>query len=180
MNAEWAKFALANVTCEYELNSQQAPQDGTTVGRRVRRSEELLRQASEFVSRGETFQNVSHKFDIPISTIRFYMARKGILPRRKRGRTAMYPSSISNRHQLATIPTAAAVAPGSQIHLQQYHQQLNENMAIAGAQFSNPSTSTAEEKSHRNGSNESRSPSPSGPPFHFANYKLPDLRSNLL
>ncbi|XP_041971215.1 protein bric-a-brac 2-like isoform X2 [Aricia agestis] len=56
-------------------------------GKRVRRSEVVLRQAADAVSRGSTFQTVSEQFNIPISTIRFFMARKGILPRRRRGRS---------------------------------------------------------------------------------------------
>ncbi|XP_058792655.1 broad-complex core protein isoforms 1/2/3/4/5-like isoform X2 [Phymastichus coffea] len=54
--------------------------------RRQRRSEAELKQASDLVARGMTFQVASEKYNIPISTIRFYMARKGILQRRKRGR----------------------------------------------------------------------------------------------
>uniref|UniRef100_A0A182JZB8 HTH psq-type domain-containing protein n=1 Tax=Anopheles christyi TaxID=43041 RepID=A0A182JZB8_9DIPT len=209
-----SEFALANVTCEYELNAQPVPQDsGTAAGRRVRRSEELLKQAAEYVSRGETFQNVSLKFDIPISTIRyvsinptpdhlancavpnilsFYMARKGILPRRKRGRTAMFPCSISNR-QLAPVdiltPSPASTFIPNQPNLidqqqqQQYRRQLNENMSIADTQSAMtqttnlPSAGFEKQSQNRGGS---RSPSPSGPPFHFANYKLPDLRPDLL
>uniref|UniRef100_A0A182VJD1 HTH psq-type domain-containing protein n=1 Tax=Anopheles merus TaxID=30066 RepID=A0A182VJD1_ANOME len=189
-----SEFALANVTCEYELNTQpQAPQDTGTAGRRVRRSEELLQQAAEYVSRGETFQNVSLKFDIPISTIRFYMARKGILPRRKRGRTAMFPCSVSNRSILAAVdmmapsPTSSFIPQPTlldQQQQQQYRQQLSENMSIAGtqsasAQTANVSQTGAPEKVPPNPGG-SRSPSPSGPPFHFANYKLPDLRPDLL
>uniref|UniRef100_A0A6E8WB53 BTB domain-containing protein n=1 Tax=Anopheles coluzzii TaxID=1518534 RepID=A0A6E8WB53_ANOCL len=190
-----SEFALANVTCEYELNTQpQAPQDTSTAGRRVRRSEELLQQAAEYVSRGETFQNVSLKFDIPISTIRFYMARKGILPRRKRGRTAMFPCSVSNRPILAAVdmmapsPTSSFIPQPTlldQQQQQQYRQQLSENMSIAGtqsaiAQTANVSqTAGAPERVPPNPGG-SRSPSPSGPPFHFANYKLPDLRPDLL
>lgn len=60
--------------------------------RRIRRSDEELRRAAECITRGQTFQNVSDQFNIPISTIRFYMARKGILPRRKRGRSCSGPS----------------------------------------------------------------------------------------
>ncbi|KAM3956060.1 uncharacterized protein ACR2FA_010009 [Aphomia sociella] len=54
--------------------------------KRIRRSEVVLRQAAECVSKGLTFQTVSEQFNIPISTIRFFMARKGILPKRRRGR----------------------------------------------------------------------------------------------
>lgn len=46
--------------------------DGTNEpGRRIRRSESLLRQAADSVSRGQTFQTVSDMFQIPISTIRY-------------------------------------------------------------------------------------------------------------
>lgn len=56
--------------------------------KRIRRSEALLTQAAKCVSRGQTFQTVSNMFNIPVSTIRFFMARKGILPKRKRGRSS--------------------------------------------------------------------------------------------
>ncbi|XP_068621848.1 protein bric-a-brac 2-like isoform X3 [Battus philenor] len=59
-----------------------------SINKRIRRSEVVLRQAADCVSRGLTFQTVSEQFNIPISTIRFFMARKGILPRRRRGRSA--------------------------------------------------------------------------------------------
>ncbi|CAB3368849.1 Hypothetical predicted protein [Cloeon dipterum] len=59
--------------------------------KRIRRSEEELSEAANLISRGLTFQAVSDKYNIPISTIRFYMARKGILPRRKRGRVNSHP-----------------------------------------------------------------------------------------
>ncbi|KPJ17402.1 hypothetical protein RR48_08588 [Papilio machaon] len=59
-----------------------------SISKRIRRSEVVLRQAADCVSRGHTFQTVSEQFNIPISTIRFFMARKGILPRRRRGRSA--------------------------------------------------------------------------------------------
>lgn len=62
--------------------------------RRIRRSDEELRRAAECITRGQTFQTVSDQFNIPISTIRFYMARKGILPRRKRGRACAGPVGI--------------------------------------------------------------------------------------
>lgn len=76
--------AMANVACHY---------DGTpgSATKRIRRSDEELRRAAECITRGQTFQTVSDKFNIPISTIRFYMARKGILPRRKRGRACSGP-----------------------------------------------------------------------------------------
>lgn len=74
---------MANVTCEYDgggngddsdinnsLNAGAAGSNGEP-GRRIRRSETLLRQAAECVSRGQTFQTVSDSFKIPISTIRY-------------------------------------------------------------------------------------------------------------
>jgi len=68
---------------------------------RVRRSEDELRQAAECVMKGSTFQTVSDRFNIPISTIRFYMARRGILPQRRRGR-----SSGTNSSGVAQSPTS--------------------------------------------------------------------------
>ena len=165
---------MANVTCEYntsttvdDLNDEiiggstrGSGNSGSTSepGRRIRRSETLLRQAAECVSRGQTFQTVSDMFQIPISTIRwdyykafrnrnersrkceknvkmnsrFFMARKGILPRRKRGR--------------------ASIAPASREH---QHRQNSTSIS-------------------------SRSLSPTEPPFHFVNYKLPDLKQKLI
>ncbi|XP_017780118.1 PREDICTED: protein bric-a-brac 2 [Nicrophorus vespilloides] len=91
-------YAIANVSCQYDGSP------GST-SRRVRRSDEELRRAAECITRGQTFQTVSDQFNIPISTIRFYMARKGILPRRKRGRAcsgaSMSPSispSVANSY----------------------------------------------------------------------------------
>uniref|UniRef100_A0A182R758 BTB domain-containing protein n=1 Tax=Anopheles funestus TaxID=62324 RepID=A0A182R758_ANOFN len=188
-----SEFALANVTCEYQSNAQQTAGqqlDTNNVGRRVRRSEEILKQAAEHVSRGDTFQNVSLKFDIPISTIRyvsiietFYMARKGILPRRKRGRTAMFPCGVTNRQQMVAmdIPTGSTIVQQSnQPDLQQYPQQLNENMITIGRQQPPTQTGITTNVETSSPNDGSRSPSPSGPPFHIANYKLPDLRPDLL
>lgn len=45
--------------------------DGNT--KRIRRSEVLLKQAADCVSRGQTFQTVSDQFNIPISTIRYVL-----------------------------------------------------------------------------------------------------------
>ncbi|RVE52236.1 hypothetical protein evm_003155 [Chilo suppressalis] len=66
----------------------QSTQAECSISKRIRRSEVVLRQAADCVSRGHTFQTVSEQFNIPISTIRFFMARKGILPKRRRGRSA--------------------------------------------------------------------------------------------
>ncbi|CAG4948528.1 unnamed protein product [Parnassius apollo] len=71
----------------------QPPPAEYNMNKRIRRSEVVLRQAADCVSRGLTFQTVSEKFNIPISTIRFFMARKGILPRRRRGRCAQVDES---------------------------------------------------------------------------------------
>ncbi|XP_067636176.1 protein bric-a-brac 1 [Eurosta solidaginis] len=79
--------------------------------KRIRRSEASLAQAAKCVSKGQTFQTVSNMFNIPVSTIRFYMARKGILPRRKRGRGA---SSATNNIGGGGSMTATAAATMSQ------------------------------------------------------------------
>ncbi|XP_022122465.1 protein bric-a-brac 2 isoform X2 [Pieris rapae] len=70
--------------------SSQSQGPEFNMNKRIRRSEVELRQAADCVSRGLTFQTVSEQFNIPISTIRFFMARKGILPRRRRGRSAQF------------------------------------------------------------------------------------------
>uniref|UniRef100_A0A182FQ06 Uncharacterized protein n=1 Tax=Anopheles albimanus TaxID=7167 RepID=A0A182FQ06_ANOAL len=185
------EFALANVTCEYDMNQQQTlmpDANNSSAGRRVRRSEELLRQAAEFVSGGETFQNVSVRFNIPISTIRFYMARKGILPRRKRGRSAAISPQVAAPRQAISAASCSQRSDGAAVaahnHQQQYQRQLQENMIIAaGAQIApnvDHSGGNGEQHGRQQVVRGSRSPSPSGPPFHFANYKLPELRPNLL
>lgn len=73
---------------------QPLPKIPGSSNRRIRRSDEELRRAAECITRGQTFQTVSDQFNIPISTIRFYMARKGILPRRKRGRACAGPTGL--------------------------------------------------------------------------------------
>ncbi|KAJ1520998.1 hypothetical protein ONE63_004068 [Megalurothrips usitatus] len=67
---------------------------------RIRRSENELRQAAECVVKGSTFQTVSDRFGIPISTIRFYMARRGILPQRRRGRSSSSTAMMNPFHQI--------------------------------------------------------------------------------
>ncbi|XP_028160209.1 protein bric-a-brac 2-like isoform X8 [Ostrinia furnacalis] len=77
-----------------QIQTPQSTQPEFNINKRIRRSEVVLRQAADCVSRGLTFQTVSEQFNIPISTIRFFMARKGILPRRRRGRsTQLKPCS---------------------------------------------------------------------------------------
>jgi hypothetical protein len=94
------EFAIANVSCQYDGSP------GSATNRRIRRSDEELRRAAECITRGQTFQTVSDQFNIPISTIRFYMARKGILPRRKRGRACSGPTGLP-------MPVQAYNSPGN-------------------------------------------------------------------
>lgn len=88
------------------------------------------------------------------------MARKGILPRRKRGRSAVItltPSTTpTTPQQLSTASTTSSLTTSSN----------NDNMLN--------NRTTTECTSH------SRSASPSEPPFHFATYKLPELKPKLL
>lgn len=58
---------MANVECEYENSAALMEMEPN---KRRRRSEILLHEAAECVSRGETFQSVSDLYNIPISTIR--------------------------------------------------------------------------------------------------------------
>ncbi|XP_026734823.1 uncharacterized protein LOC113498868 [Trichoplusia ni] len=85
-----------------------------SINKRIRRSEVVLRQAADCVSRGLTFQTVSEQFNIPISTIRFFMARKGILPRRRRGRS--------------TQPSRPCSSPEPPFHMQ--HFKLPDMVAL--------------------------------------------------
>lgn len=174
----FSDYAMANVTVEYDderrndgLNDTIDGYDGMeSSSRRIRRPEATLQEAAQCVSRGETFQRVSTMFSIPISTIRFYMARKGILPRRKRGRTTITTphangnaiSSTTSFLDMATGNVLSQSSPGN--------NQLSEN--------SNPSPSDFT----RNALNlrRSRSTSPLEPPYHFANFKLPELRPKLV
>lgn len=93
------------------------------------------------------------------------MARKGILPRRKRGRTTLTPSSL-NLNGGNTIISSTTSSLDAGIGNQ------NEN---------NPSPSdlsTTSSSAHV--VHCSRSSSPSEPPYHFANFKLPELRPKLV
>ncbi|CAH1971476.1 unnamed protein product [Acanthoscelides obtectus] len=98
--------AIANVSCHYDATTASA-------NRRIRRSDEELRRAAECITRGQTFQTVSDQFNIPISTIRFYMARKGILPRRKRGRACAGGSMSLSGLNLSHSPAAGLGGLGS-------------------------------------------------------------------
>jgi ABC-type taurine transport system ATPase subunit len=102
-----AAMALQNVMCVLSPSEKgKVPvsswKEGNTAPTRIRRSEAELTKAAECVQKGMTFQNVSDIFNIPISTIRFYMARRGILPQRRRGRTAstQQPNSGSNQFMM--------------------------------------------------------------------------------
>ncbi|XP_075988889.1 uncharacterized protein LOC142984897 isoform X2 [Anticarsia gemmatalis] len=88
------------------------------INKRIRRSEQVLRQAADCVSRGLTFQTVSEQFNIPISTIRFFMARKGILPRRRRGRSTQCSNSAPHR----------PCSPEPPFHMQ--HYKLPDMLAL--------------------------------------------------
>lgn len=97
-------MALQNVMCVLSPSDQgKVPipswKEGSIAPTRIRRSEAELTKAAECVQKGMTFQNVSDIFNIPISTIRFYMARRGILPQRRRGRTASTQHSNSGSSQ---------------------------------------------------------------------------------
>jgi len=99
-----AAMALQNVMCVLSPSDKgKLPipswKDGSAGPTRIRRSEAELTKAAECVQKGMTFQNVSDIFNIPISTIRFYMARRGILPQRRRGRTSHTQQSNSGSNQ---------------------------------------------------------------------------------
>lgn len=101
-------MGMGGATVQSPTSPSSIPSPASAAGlansgtKRIRRSEDELMKAADCVGRGMTFQNVSHIFGIPISTIRFYMARRGILPQRRRGRVqtlrrvVQMPSSTGN------------------------------------------------------------------------------------
>lgn len=172
---------MANVTVEYDDERRNDAMNDTMDGydgmesstRRIRRPEATLQEAAQCVSQGETFQRVSTMFSIPISTIRFYMARKGILPRRKRGRTTITTPQI-NGNTISSTTSYLDMAGGSSLSQLPGNNQLSENSNPSPSDFSRTSTSNAMNLRR------SRSTSPLEPPFHFANFKLPELRPKLV
>lgn len=174
---------MANVTVEYDderrsdaLNDTMDSYDGMeSSSRRIRRPEATLQEAAQCVSRGETFQRVSTMFGIPISTIRFYMARKGILPRRKRGRTTITTPQI-NGNTISSTTSYLDMAGGSVLSQSSPgNNQLSENSNPSPSDFSTTNTNSNAINLRR-----SRSTSPLEPPYHFANFKLPELRPKLV
>lgn len=111
-------------------NSMMQSMDNNCSLRRIRRSEESLEQAAKCVSKGQTFQTVSNMFNIPVSTIRFYMARKGILPKRKRGRGASNTGGVSGLN----ISGAAAAANAAAV-MSQALAQIKRADSPSSAQF---------------------------------------------
>ena len=104
MNA--AAMALQNVMCVLSPTDRtktwKENMTPSSTPTRIRRSEAELTKAAECVQKGMTFQNVSDIVNIPISTSRFYMARRGILQQRRRGRTAsnQQPNSGSPQYMM--------------------------------------------------------------------------------
>lgn len=95
------------------------------------------------------------------------MARKGILPRRKRGRATLgsHTGQILGGTTIISSTTSHLLEPGSS---SQYGP--SSNTSHYGATLSMSAANR----------NRSRSLSPSEPPFHFANFKLPDIKSKML
>ncbi|XP_046802236.1 protein abrupt [Lucilia cuprina] len=112
-------------------NSMLQSMDNNCSLRRIRRSEESLEQAAKCVSKGQTFQTVSNMFNIPVSTIRFYMARKGILPKRKRGRGA---SNTGGTMSGLNMSGAAAAANAAAV-MSQALAQIKRADSPSAAQF---------------------------------------------
>uniref|UniRef100_A0A336LRU3 CSON002451 protein n=1 Tax=Culicoides sonorensis TaxID=179676 RepID=A0A336LRU3_CULSO len=175
-----ANYAMANVMVEYDDERRNDSLNDTMDGydsidnlgnRRIRRPEATLREAAQCVSRGETFQKVSTMFNIPISTIRFYMARKGILPRRKRGRCTI-PTSQINGNTISSTTTHLDMSSGSIIG--SGNNQFSDSNPTPSDFITQPTTSNALNLRR------SRSTSPVEPPYHFANFKLPELRPKLV
>ena len=99
------------------------------------------------------------------------MARKGILPRRKRGRTAVIP-----------LPYMHMQENGS-LNLRSSYGQGDDEQELRMHDMKPHSTKSGNIKIHKTSDppdpNSSRSSSPSEPPFHYSNIKLPELRPKL-
>ncbi|XP_065363407.1 protein abrupt [Calliphora vicina] len=112
-------------------NSMLQSMDNNCSLRRIRRSEESLEQAAKCVSKGQTFQTVSNMYNIPVSTIRFYMARKGILPKRKRGRGASNTGGVMSGLNMS----GAAAAANAAAVMSQALAQIKRADSPSAAQF---------------------------------------------
>jgi hypothetical protein len=118
---------------------------------------------------------LKEKFQI-VFVFRFFMARKGILPRRKRGRSAVLPLIVTTaangaQTQASFVLTGNTAATASTF---QVTSITNSNRTNNDTNPSAKPISVASTISH------SRSSSPTEPPYHFANYKLPELRPKLV
>ncbi|XP_055383885.1 homeobox protein 2 [Condylostylus longicornis] len=173
--------------CDYDESILRFNIENLPVGRKVRRSEAILRQAAECVSKGQTFQTVSDIFNIPISTIRFFMARKGILPRRKRGRQTTTTTNV--------ITTAAAILLTSATTIESATIVPQSSLSTTTTTISPISTTTAANNSNNsNGEinnikidniidydDKLTTDSPTQQvPFYFGNYKLPEIKPKLI
>ncbi|XP_016973094.1 uncharacterized protein LOC108040242 [Drosophila rhopaloa] len=153
--------------------------DGYTSYKRVRRSEASLAQAAKCVSKGETFQTVSNMFNIPVSTIRFYMARKGILPKRKRGRGASHAGNIiiTNSGKLSTVPANVT-------HPQSHHMSLDSIHLKAGITNTSGSNSPATATATSMSPSFDMATSADIVPFHLhsdaADYKLNEQKLHMI
>ena len=102
------------------------------------------------------------------------MARKGILPRRKRGRTAVIP-----------LPFIQKMEENGTSNLRISYGQGNDEQELRINNMRPHSTKSEILKIHKTSDppdpNSSRSSSPSSEPlFHFSNIKLPILRPKLI
>lgn len=100
------------------------------------------------------------------------MARKGILPRRKRGRTAVIPLPYMHMQENGTL------------NLMNSYGQGDDEQELRMHDIKPHSTKSQNIKIHKTSDppdpNSSRSSSPSEPPFHYSNMKLPELRPKLI
>lgn len=109
------------------------------------------------------------------------MARKGILPRRKRGRTTlgthtnpyMGGTTIISSTTSHLLDNTGSNQHGHDLHARHYDATISMAAAAAAA-----AASTNHHHHHHH--HRSRSLSPTEPPFHFANFKLPEMKPKML
>lgn len=99
------------------------------------------------------------------------MARKGILPRRKRGRTSTIPLPFIQKQENGTLNLINYGQGDDEQDLRMHdikpHSTQSQNIKIH-------KTSDLQDP------NSSRSSSPSEPPIHYSNMELPELRPKLI
>lgn len=102
------------------------------------------------------------------------MARKGILPRRKRGRTTLGSHNPYLGSTTIISSTTSHLLDGTSTS---QHGNFDATISMAAAAAA---AAASVNHHHHHHHHRSRSLSPTEPPFHFANFKLPEMKPKML